>query len=69
MTNSARSPRFLRRSVGVTALNLVGMAMIVIGMLLVFSIVAVNSVGRQFGKSSAREGRVLSRNRRRNPPA
>jgi hypothetical protein len=45
----ARYPlSLLRRAVGATALYLVGIPMIVLGMLLVFSIVAYDTVERGF---------------------
>lgn len=45
----ARYPlSLLRRAVGATALYLVGIPMIVLGMLLVFSIVAYDTVERRF---------------------
>jgi hypothetical protein len=43
-------PSFLRRALGTTALYVVGIPMIVIGMLLVFSIVAYDTVRRRFRK-------------------
>jgi multisubunit Na+/H+ antiporter MnhG subunit len=53
MQVSAR-PSFLNRAVGITTLYVVGIPMIVIGMLLVFSIVAYNTIGRWFRKPTAR---------------
>jgi hypothetical protein len=47
-------PSFLRRALGTTALYVVGIPMIVIGMLLVFSIVAYDTVRRRFRKPPAR---------------
>jgi hypothetical protein len=40
-------PNLLRRAVGTIALYVVGIPMIVLGMLLVFSIVAYDTVGRR----------------------
>ena len=46
-------PSFLRRAVGATALYVVGIPMIVIGMLLMLTLVAVDKVERRFRKPSA----------------
>jgi hypothetical protein len=45
-------PSFLRRGVGTTALYIVGIPMIVLGMLLVFSIVAYDTIDKRFRKAS-----------------
>ena len=54
MTEPPHRPNYLRRALGATALNVIGIPMIVIGMLLVFSFVAYDTVGRWFRKLSAR---------------
>ena len=54
MTEPPHRPSYLRRAVGATALYVIGIPMIVLGMLLVFSIVAYDTVGRWFRKSTAR---------------
>ena len=48
MAHGPHNPSFLRRAAGTTALWVVGIPMIVIGMLLVFSIVAYDTVERRF---------------------
>jgi hypothetical protein len=47
MTDAPHSHGFLRRALGAIALCLVGVPMIVIGMLMVFSIVAVDTIERR----------------------
>ena len=54
MSDVTARPSYLRRVLGTTALYVVGVPMIVIGMLLVFPIVAYDSVGLWFRKLSAR---------------
>jgi ABC-type phosphate transport system permease subunit len=44
-------PSFIRRALGTTVLYVVGIPMIVFGMLLVFTIVAVDTLERRFKKS------------------
>jgi ABC-type phosphate transport system permease subunit len=53
MKDATRRPSFLRRAVGAISLCLVGIPMIVIGMLIVFSIVAVDTVERRFREPPA----------------
>ena len=48
MADALHSTGFLRRALGTAALYLVGIPMIVLGMLLVFSIVAFDTVERRF---------------------
>ena len=48
MKDARYPPSLLRRAVGSTALYLVGIPIIVLGMLLVFSIVAYDTVERRF---------------------
>jgi hypothetical protein len=43
-------PSFLRRAVGTTALYVIGVPMIVLGMLLMFSLVVYDTVERRFRK-------------------
>jgi hypothetical protein len=45
-------PSFLRRAAGATALYVVGITMIVIGMLLMLTLVAVDKVERRFRNPS-----------------
>ena len=45
-------PSLLRRPVGTAALYVVGIPMIVIGMLLVFSVVAYDTIGHRFKNPS-----------------
>jgi len=45
-------PSLLRRAIGTTALYVVGISMIVIGMLLMLALVAVGTVGSRFRKPS-----------------
>jgi hypothetical protein len=49
-------PSFLRRAIGTTALYVVGVPMIVLGMLLVLTIVAVDEVERRFTKPPTTQG-------------
>ena len=51
-------PSFLRRAVGAAALYVVGIPMIALGMLLVFSIVAVDEVERRFTKPPTTQDRL-----------
>ena len=50
MSDTPISPSFLRCAIGTTALYVVGIPMIVIGMLLMLTLVAVDKVERQFEK-------------------
>jgi hypothetical protein len=50
MTEAPHSPSILRRALGATAMYVVGIPMIVIGLLFAFSIVAVDTVGRRYSR-------------------
>ena len=50
MTDTPHSPHLLRRAVGTTALYVIGIPMIVLGMLLMLTLVAVDKVERRFTK-------------------
>jgi hypothetical protein len=58
MTDAPHSPSFLRHAAGTTALYVVGIPMIVIGMLLVFSIVAYDKVERRFREPPPPQGQL-----------
>ena len=50
MTDTPHSPRLLRRAAGTTALYIVGIPMIVLGMLLMLILVTVDKVERRSTK-------------------
>jgi hypothetical protein len=54
MSDTPISPSFLRRAIGTTALYVVGIPMIVIGMLLMLTLVAVDKVERRSEKQHQR---------------
>jgi hypothetical protein len=58
MIDAPHSPSFLRRAVGTTALYLIGIPMIALGMLLIFTIVAYDTVERRFTKPPPTQGQL-----------
>jgi hypothetical protein len=52
------SPSFLRRAAGTAALYVISIPLIVIGMLLVLTIVAVDEVERRFAKPPTTQGQL-----------
>jgi hypothetical protein len=50
MADTPASPRFLRHAAGTIALYVVGIPMMVLGMLLMLTLVAIDKVERRFRK-------------------